>query len=245
MSNNAYVYGGRSAGTTTYENNSLNQLIDENGILTASNGRGDLTSDGTRSYSYNAYGQLTGSATTPGNFTTTYDPAGRLYSLNGGGNPNVRFQYDGLQLAAEYQSNDTTLLRRHVPGPGLDKVLLTYEGSGVTDRTWYMADERGSVIGAMRANGGTTTYTANAYDEYGVPASGNTGRFQYTGQVRLPGDLYHYRARAYEPTLGRFLQPDPIGYEAGLNLYAYVGGDPVNLVDPLGLQEAHPPLTGL
>jgi hypothetical protein len=40
----------------------------------------------------------------------------------------------------------------------------------------------------------------------------------------------------YDPVLGRFLQTDPIGYAAGANLYAYVRGDPVNFVDPLGLQ---------
>ncbi len=50
--------------------------------------------------------------------------------------------------------------------------------------------------------------------------------------------LYHYRARAYAPQIGRFLQTDPMGYQAGVNLYAYVGGDPVNWNDPLGLQEA-------
>ena len=47
--------------------------------------------------------------------------------------------------------------------------------------------------------------------------------------------VYHYKARAYEPNLGRFLQTDPVGYDAGLNLYAYVANDPVNMTDPTGL----------
>jgi RHS repeat-associated protein len=77
----------------------------------------------------------------------------------------------------------------------------------------------------------------NTYDEFGNPAGANSGRYGYTGQAWLPSvTLWYYKARAYEPQLGRFLQPDPADYSQSPNLYAYVLNDPINLVDPFGLQ---------
>ena len=60
--------------------------------------------------------------------------------------------------------------------------------------------------------------------------------FRYTGQRHDPETgLYYFRARYYDPLTGRFISPDPIGYGDGLNMYAYVGNDPVNFIDVTGL----------
>ncbi len=116
----------------------------------------------------------------------------------------------------------------------MDEPVLWYEGAGTSDRRWLLQDRIGSVIGAADAAG--AALAAYAYDEYGRPNAWTGARLRYTGQMLLPeAQLYHYRARAYSPTLGRFLQTDPILYAGGMNLYAYVGNDPVNASDASGL----------
>jgi RHS repeat-associated protein len=61
--------------------------------------------------------------------------------------------------------------------------------------------------------------------------------------IRFPGQYYQAETglnqnyfRDYDPQVGRYGESDPIGLKAGINTYAYVGDDPVNLLDPLGLQ---------
>jgi RHS repeat-associated protein len=229
-SNDAYAWTGHYNLNRSYTANGRNQYSAVASITPTYDAKGNLTSAGSTTYAYSSENLLTSAS---GGIALAYDPAMRLYQTSGGSAGTTRFAYDGTDLIGEYNSSNA-MLRRYVNRPGADEPLVWYEGSGTTDRRFLHADERGSVVAVTNSSG--TTLNVNGYDEYGIPSSGNAGRFQYTGQTWLPElGMYYYKARIYSPTLGRFLQTDRIGYGDGMNIYAYVKGDPINATDPLGL----------
>ncbi|PUA26854.1 MAG: hypothetical protein B0W54_20715 [Cellvibrio sp. 79] len=107
----------------------------------------------------------------------------------------------------------------------VDEPLLWYPNGNVTatNRHNLLSDHQGSIV-AVTDNLANVT-AINTYDAYGSPGNNNQGRFSYTGQPYLPEiGLYYYKARMYSPTLGRFLQTDPINKNDPTGMFGYYPG---------------------
>jgi RHS repeat-associated protein len=233
-SNDAYAWNGAVAADRPYTTNGLNQYTAAGPASFSYDANGNLTSDGSNSYGYDAENRLV-SASGAHSAALSYDPLGRLWQVSSPSGT-TQFLYDGDHVALEY-NNSGGIAWRYFFGPGADEPIIADQG-GMLDcnNTRFLhLDHQGSMIATNDCLGNRATVAT--YDEYGIPASTNWGRFQYTGQAWIAEvGMYYYKARIYSPTLGRFMQTDPVGYDGGINIYAYVGNDPVNRTDPDGLR---------
>jgi RHS repeat-associated protein len=193
---------------------------------------GNLTDDGTNTYTWNARGQLAGlSGGVSASFA--YDGVGRRRGKTIGGST-TNFVYDGLNFVQE-QASGGTATANLLTGLGIDETFVRTDANGAST---LLTDALGSTL--ELADGSGTLQTHYMYEPFGGTSSTgtvSTSAQQFTRRENDAAGLYFYRARFYSPGVQRFISEDPVGFAAGPNIYAYVQGAPTAFVDPLGLDK--------
>jgi len=230
---------------TAADNRTFDGLNRDAAVAAVSGGydtNGNLTKDAPRTFIYDIYNRLLTVSGGASNISLVYDPEGRLAKTTTA-TSSKDYVYDGGNLIGEYVTDATTPASRYIFGSGTDEPIVWLKGADDSDRRYYYSNYQGSIIGYTGPTGQFLAASLTKYGAYGEPRNSANAetwsgtRFGYTGQVVLPeAYLYYYKARVYDPKFGRFLQTDPVGSKDDLNLYAYVGGDPINKIDPTGTE---------
>lgn len=204
---------------------------DENGNLIT---KTDAT--GTTTYTYDARNRLI-AVNGPGvTATFTYDALGRRNSktVNGVSSQSL---HDGADIVQEVSGG--TVGATYLRGLNVDEPFVRQSSAA----EYYHTDALGSVLALSNSSG--VTATSYMYEPFGKNSTSgaSSNPFQFTGRENDGTGLYYYRARYYNPQLGRFLNEDPLRFGGGdVNLFAYVNNNPINLTDPSGLLSASIPV---
>ena len=231
--------------STSYSYDNLNRLNDDDQYTYSYDSNGNMTSkidkisSAVTTYQYDSENRLIQVVTPADVVQYQYDGFGRRIAKTVNGVV-TKYVYDWRNILFELDGNDQ-IKARYTHGPGIDEPISVdrdTNGDGNFDTTYYFhQDGLGSVTAMTNGSGAIVqTYT---YDSFGniVNQTGSVeNSYTYTGREwDQEAGLYYYRARYMDPTTGRFLSEDPIGFDGGINFYAYVKNNPVNLTDPTGL----------
>ena len=191
-------------------------------------------STGITTYAWDFENRLT-SVTLPGTGGTVsfkYDPFGRrIYKASSSGT--TVYVYD-LQNIIEETNSSGAVVARYTQGVKIDEPLAMLRSDATN---YYEADGLGSVTSLSNAAGALAqTYTFDSFGNQTASSGTLTNPFRFTArEFDAETGLQFSRARYYDPNAGRFVSEDPIGFRAGNNFYQYVLNDPLNSIDPLGL----------
>ncbi|MCP1445037.1 RHS repeat-associated protein [Pseudomonas sp. GGS8] len=220
-----------AASSTSY--NAANQLTAWSGASLLYDANGNMTSDGSNTYTWDSRQRLsTLTGAVSGSFS--YDAANRRSQKTIAGQT-TGYVFDGVNLVQELTGTVTPTVQANLLTGGVDEIFSRTEASGSTYS--YLVDALSSTQALTDSTGALTTqYTYDPYGQTSSSGSTSANGQQYTGRENDGTGLYYYRARYYSPGFGRFISEDPISLAGGINTFVYVSGNPTNFIDPFGLE---------
>jgi RHS repeat-associated protein len=224
----SYARTGLPNPLTTAAYNANNELTTWGGANLSYDANGNLTGDGTHTYAWDARNRL---IAIDGGSTASfaYDPFGRRTGKTILGTT-TSYLYDNNNLVQELSGASASA--NWLTGLLDDEYFTRTDSSGVRN---FLADALGTTI-ALADSTGTiqTQYTVEPYGNTTTGGAATTNSVVYAAREMDLANLYFFRARYYNPQLGRFISEDPAGFEAGMNFYAYVHNSPIDFADPTG-----------
>ncbi len=255
----AYTYDAlnRLTGASNFELPTENYSYDAVGNRTASHLStsysyqpfNKLMNTASANYSYDNNGNLVHKTDAAGTWDFYYDEENRLTQVTLPTGSTVNYKYDGLGRRIQRTTNhgaseryiydglidlnaDWSVATTYLNGPGIDNHLR--QTSATTGVSYFLTDHLGSTAGLTDTSANLVEQPS--YDSFGNSAGSPRTRYGYTGRERDPDTgLLYYRARFYDPQLGRFISEDPIGAAGGSNQFAYVENNALVFSDPQGL----------
>jgi RHS repeat-associated protein len=161
--------------------------------------------------------------------------------VNDSGNdgPNVVMEMSAAGRSAYGGNASNQVIWAWVNAPGLDQPVerIAFINGEARNRQVFHTDGLGSIAALTDESGATIqTYAYEAFGSIRTQTGTDLNRITYTAREAMGDSLgfFYYRHRIYDPHTGRFTSEDPLGFVDGVNLYIYVGNNPLLFVDPTG-----------